>query len=266
VAAADLRYQTRPIAVSSERAATRLRTVTYVAASVTMLFAVALGASSPLAGLLPLALILGWCEVDGHCGTSHVCALTPLRVIGSGSALWVEAVGAYTLGGLATGGAIGALFGLARVAVGPHRSAVSLACALLALVLAARELTGWPRRLPQVSRQTHKMWAMEFGYVTGAAMWGSHIGLGVATVIRHGGIFALLIMCIRLGPAAGALLMSTFWLGRTLPVWVAPLLTADCARPRLLDREIKGGEQALRMVAAAALVGVAVIAVVMTSR
>jgi cytochrome c biogenesis protein CcdA len=56
-------------------------------------------------------------------------------------------------------------------------------------------------------------------------MWGMHIGLGFATRVTHGGFWALVAVALAIGdPVYGALLMLVYWLGRALPVWVAPRL------------------------------------------
>ena len=81
--------------------------------------------------------------------------------------------------------------------------------------------------LPQVDRQTQKMWAAEFGHVTGAAMWGAHIGLGFATVIKHGGLYIVALCALLLGPLEGAILMGAFWLGRALPIWSTPWIVSQ---------------------------------------
>jgi hypothetical protein len=96
---------------------------------------------------------------------------------------------------------------------------------VLALVLAAREL-GWLRfRLPGRERQTEKVWAHEFGFVTAAAMWGFHIGLGFTTYVRYGGFWVLTLAAFAVGePGYGAALILLYWIGRAMPVWVMPLV------------------------------------------
>lgn len=56
-------------------------------------------------------------------------------------------------------------------------------------------------------------------------MWGVHIGLGFATRVTYGGFWILVTVAVAAGnPRYGALLMLFYWLGRSLPLWVAPLL------------------------------------------
>ena len=100
--------------------------------------------------------------------------------------------------------------------------------ALLSLILAVREL-GWIKfRLPERKLQTEKVWAHQFGFVLASAMWGLHIGLGFATRITYGGFWLLVAAILALGnPAFGAVLMLSYWMGRVLPLWLAPVLLSS---------------------------------------
>lgn len=208
--------------------------------------------------LLIPALLCGWSEVDGRCGASHVCAITPLRAMGV-PRLWLKAVSAYTLAGSATAAGVGAALGAvgkafipagAHASTGPH---VAPILATLAGVLAAREL-GWLKfRLPEVPRQTHKMWFAQFGFVTAAGMWGAHIGLGAATVIKHGGLFMVAALALVLGPMKGSVLMLAFWLGRALPIWSTPLLDLAHHDASQLSERLHVASDAYRHIAAVAL-------------
>jgi cytochrome c biogenesis protein CcdA len=93
----------------------------------------------------------------------------------------------------------------------------------LALLLAARELGFVRFRLPERKRQTEKLWANEFGFVTASVMWGFHLGFGFATRITYGGFWVLVMVAFAVGdPRYGASLMLMYWVGRVMPVWVAP--------------------------------------------
>jgi cytochrome c biogenesis protein CcdA len=108
---------------------------------------------------------------------------------------------------------------------------------LLGLLLAAREW-GWiDFRLPERKLQTERLWVHEFGFVTASAMWGLHIGLGFATRVTYGGFWVLVAIALALGdPIYGAMLMLVYWLGRALPVWLAPaLLKSGSDTNQLLD-------------------------------
>jgi hypothetical protein len=95
----------------------------------------------------------------------------------------------------------------------------------LSLALASKEF-GWISfDLPERKLQTEKTWVHEFGFVMASAMWGLHIGLGFATRITHGGFWILVSVALMLGdPLYSTALILVYWLGRALPVWVAPTM------------------------------------------
>jgi hypothetical protein len=190
----------------------------------------------PLITALLGALLCGWAEVDGLCGMSHVGTLTPLRLSTARRGLWVKAVGAYTAGGLVTAAFVGALFGTVGHFVDLRRVGFAFLIATLATLLIARELQLVRYQLPQIARQTYKFWAMEYGILPASAMWGAHIGLGLATVVQHGGLFVVLLLAFALGPAEATFLVVAFWAGRTLPLWFAGMLNAkQCDGPIITD-------------------------------
>lgn len=229
--------------------------------------ATALSASiNPVIGLFVAALVCGWAEIDGLCGSSHVGALTPLRALDKTYRLWLHATSAYTLGGVVTASVIGLTLGLVGTAARNTDFAPQFGFALLAvsaLILAVRELGLLSFALPQFHRQTDKMWALRFGYVTGAAMWGSHIGLGFATVIRHGGLFVIAGSALLLEPLQGALLLASFWIGRTLPIWATPLLTRDERDGGVVTDLLLARPDSYRICAFAGLAGLGLIGAVL---
>jgi hypothetical protein len=139
----------------------------------------------------------------------------------------MAAAAAYTLAGAAASAAAGALLGEAGERFGrwPAAGVAAWAGAGLAAVLAARE-AGWLRfPLPQRRRQAEKIWYQQFGAVAAAALWGLHIGVGFHTRVRFGGFWLLAALAV-LGrdPFAAAALLVSYWLGRALSLWMAPLL------------------------------------------
>ena len=124
---------------------------------------------------------------------------------------------------------------------------------VLAISLAARELGLVGFALPQIHRQTNKSWGVEFGITTGAAMWGIHIGLGFATVIQHGGFYILVLFAMVVGPVKGAVLLATYWLGRTLPIWFGGTLKEDQRDAPELLRLLLTNRTAYRHAAGSAL-------------
>lgn len=137
---------------------------------------------------------------------------------------------AYTVAGAISSTLVGFLLGAVGAVIG-WTGAVRIALyvvALLSLILAAREW-GWIKfRLPEQKLQTEKVWVHDFGFVWASAMWGLHIGLGFATRITYGGFWLLVAAILALGnPAFGAVLMLSYWIGRALPVWLAPVLLSS---------------------------------------
>lgn len=215
----------------------RFSTTTYIVAVAAAGTSAALLWQSPGSSIFVLAILFGWSELNGMCGMSHLGTLTPMRALDEHGGVWLRAVAAYTFSGVLTAGLVGAAVGWLGHTLRADQSPlfVLMICGL-ALILAARELECIRFALPQVPLQTQKMWQFQFGIVTGAAMWGAHIGLGVATVIAHGGFFVVLAFTAFFGPSLGALLMICYWIGRTLPLWAATQLVDDPVRgPSVVD-------------------------------
>lgn len=215
----------------------------------------------PIAALSIATVLWGFSEVDGLCGTSHICTLTPLRALDESGSTWCRAVAAYLLGGIPTSLLAGLVVGTTGLLISGGQFTILVSLAVAALVLMARELSFIWFRLPQVWRQTHKQWAFQFGMVPAAAMWGAHIGIGFATVIKHGGFFVLVGFAFLSGPLQAALLMSIYWFGRALPIVVAPLLTADLADAEKIANTLTAASAACRHVAAMGLLIAAAVAI-----
>lgn len=148
-------------------------------------------------------------------------------------------VGAYAAGGALTSALVGATLGLAgQLAlpdrVGPAGLAAALSVAAYAI---ARELRWTSLPLPQFARQTDGRWAKTRSSPVAAALWGLHIGLTVTTWFTFAGVWLLVTVAVLLGdPVFGAAVFVAFWAGRTLSVWIAPLLVTHVRHtPELLD-------------------------------
>jgi hypothetical protein len=169
---------------------------------------------------------------------------------------WAQAATAYTLTGAAASAAVGGLLGWLGWRLGrwPAAGAAAWTATGLAALLAARELGWLSFPLPQRRRQAEKLWYQQFGAVTAATLWGLHIGIGFHTRVRFGGYWLLLALAV-LGrsPAAGALLLGCYWLGRALPLWMAPLLFARAGTGVDLLVPVQHGEPAQRRAQACAL-------------
>jgi hypothetical protein len=206
-----------------------------------------------MAAVFWATVMLGFSEVNGLCGVSHMGSLTPLRALGMQA--WVKAVLAYTLCGIATASIVGACLALLGLPLGLSLDKTAYVVIPLSLLLAAREL-GWiDFRLPQIRKQTRKMWAMEYGFTTGAAMWGAHIGFAFFTVVKHGGLYVLAVLAISLEPLLASALFATYWVGRTLPIWIVPIITDRRVQKNgaKVSELVLESSQVLRHLAAAAL-------------
>lgn len=169
-------------------------------------------------------------------------ALTPL---GKGSSkLWFRCVSAYTVSGALSAAVVGIFIGFVGLSLSRiwKDQQIFLLVIVLSLVLALRDWE-WVRfSLLERKCQTEQHFAHEFGFVIASAMWGFHIGLGFATRITYGGFWVL--VAIGLSSASvkyAALLMVVYWLGRSLPVWIAPALWDGCDTRILVNEVIEDG-------------------------
>lgn len=233
--------------------ANQLPTATWVVSALGAAASLAFLHANPIDTFCIAALLWGWAEINGLCGYSHLCSLSMLRAWNSNPRLWLYAACAYTIGGLLSASIVGAIVGLVALFGSGPSALLLLFASTLVVPLVAREL-GWISfPLPQVNRQTNKMWALEFGFIVGAGMWGAHIGLGFATVVRHGGFCVLVPIAAALGPVRGALVFALYWLGRTLPIWANLLIPREKFDATEVVREVESSDMALRVAASVGL-------------
>lgn len=168
---------------------------------------------------------------------------------------WLKWVAAYTISGCISAGTVGGMLGaLGQCIPQKWRQLVFYPIAAFAVLLSIREM-GWVRfDLPERKCQTEKRWIHEFSLVTVSIMWGLHIGLGFATRITYGGFWVLAALIVASGvPLAGIALMLAYWLGRTLSIWLAPLLTPDSLDDFGLLNMISAGRPTYRRIGAICL-------------
>jgi hypothetical protein len=189
-------------------------------------------------------------------------ALTPLVKVAGRWRTWIAAVTLHTLTGLVVSTAIGAGLGEMGHVLGlgdwPH--VIPVAAGGAALVLAAREVGVVRFPLPQRPLQTEKVWMHEFGPVGAATLWGVHLSLGFFTWINYGGFWVVTLLALGLGdPRYGIVLTGGHWLGKTLSLWVAPVVLRDSSDSDEL-LAVWGSRTALyRRVQAVGLVAIAVV-------
>lgn len=170
-----------------------------------------------------------------------------MKVAGS-KRRWLASVTSYTLAGSVTSAFVGVTLGslgwlLAAsvlladqqvVLAGLEKIGVGVAIAV-GIGAIAREL-GWIYfPLPQLMRQTRQEWGILFPGKA-AVLWGLDLGLVFTTWLTFSGVWLLVILAISAGDwIYGGTLFVVYWLGRTLPVWVAPLLQDSDDASRLMD-------------------------------
>lgn len=144
---------------------------------------------------------------------------------------WVRQVIAYSLGGAASSALVGIALGwLGALLMGPKEERYVIGLALVAVACLTRELLFPSCRIPQVRRQTPGSWAKSLNPTATAALWGIDIGLVFTTWFTFSGVWFLVgVALISGGPAQGAAILLAYWSGRSLSVWLAPLMTSDAA-------------------------------------
>lgn len=115
---------------------------------------------------------------------------------------------------------------------------------------------------PQCDRQTEKSWLFEFGHVTAAGMWGSHIGFAVTTVVTHGGLYPLVLLAVGLGLGYGEWVLVCFWCGRIIPMWLAPRLVGRSSDGSVIAAALRRSDRSFRAVAACGIAGLVAVCVV----
>ena len=178
-----------------------------------------------LVGFVAGAVLCGVAEAQGRCGLSHIGMIAPLKCFAPRN--WLKCSLAYSIAGLATaylvGLAVAGLGSLATVVLVP--AFVFWAAGAVALVVLLRALELIRFKLLQCDLQTHRSWMAEFGMTTVAGMWGAHIGLAFLTVIKHAGLYPLALVAAGCGLGGGEFVLVAFWVGRILPLWLAPSIS-----------------------------------------
>ncbi|HVR77968.1 MAG TPA: hypothetical protein VMS99_06195 [Acidimicrobiia bacterium] len=134
---------------------------------------------------------------------------------------WTVTVGAFTVGALASGAAVGILLGATgSMALSLDRDALLVSTAVVALVAGVLDLTGV--KAPGPNRQVNETWIGAFrGWVYGGG-FGLELGLGFATYIVTWGVYAtFLAATLTASAVGGALVGATFGIGRSLSVVAA---------------------------------------------
>jgi hypothetical protein len=155
------------------------------------------------------------------------------------AALWLHA-----LGGALGGAAFGVLAGFSGRAlpIDDRWTAALLAAAFVSALYALREAALLRVPAPQSSRQVPNRWRWEMPRALVAFLYGSSLGVGVATPITSTSYYPLVVwVVIRAEPALGGVVLGLFGVARALPLF---LRTFDADGPSLrmkVDRLVVWG-------------------------
>jgi sulfite exporter TauE/SafE len=146
-------------------------------------------------------------------------SITPLGERGR-NRRWGSTASWYVIGSAFGGALLGALVGLAALAVGvanPSSKVLTLVAAAICLLAAAWDASG--RRPRSWKRQVDETWLPRYrGWVIGAG-FGVQLGFGVATIVTSAAVYAALLLAVLTTSFWGALAVGTvFGLARALPL------------------------------------------------
>lgn len=129
------------------------------------------------------------------------------------------------------------------------------------MVAAAREFGVVSVPLVQPKRQTNPCWKVR-GRPLAALLWGFDLGLVFTTWFTFAGPWILAALAFAIGePKLGASIFVAYWLGRALPVWLAPLLLRGTTTLGML-RQLSRQYRRFQIMHASALLFVAVLLLV----
>ncbi|MFP3881783.1 MAG: hypothetical protein ACLFRT_14950 [Actinomycetota bacterium] len=134
---------------------------------------------------------------------------------------WGITVTAFTIGAIASGGAVGFALGAVGSAALPFGSmGLLVATAVGVLAAGAFDLAGV--KPPGPARQVNETWIGAFrGWVYGGG-FGLELGLGFLTYVVTWGVYAMFLSALlTASPAGGALVGGAFGLGRSLSLLTA---------------------------------------------
>jgi hypothetical protein len=134
---------------------------------------------------------------------------------------WGVTAGAYLVGSVAGGLAIGAALGSLGMLLGPLPTSARLGLAAgVAIVGAGADLAHSWLRLPTVHRQVDERWLGQYrGWVYGMG-FGAQLGTGVVTVVTSAATYVVWGLALLSGSAlGGAAIGATFGFFRAVPIW-----------------------------------------------
>jgi hypothetical protein len=176
-----------------------------------------------------------------------------------GTRSWLISLALFAAGATGSAALLGLLLGAALP--GGGRTAVA-AVALFALVAAAGEVGLVRLPLPQLRRQVPERWRERYPQPLAALLYGLGLGVGFATYLP---VATLIVVAVAvtalLGPAAGAIVLGAFGLGRGLALAAATgrVRSIEQATGRLEQMARIGGRRRLRRLNGLALAALSVL-------
>jgi hypothetical protein len=163
--------------------------------------------------------------------------ITPV-VHGGRRAGWAVAAALHVVGAGLAAAALGAGLGaMGRLLGAPWGPGGMWAVAGVAGLYAARELLGVRIPLPDRKRQVPEWWRTFFGPYVAAFLYGTGLGVGFLTYLRHGTLVAVAVLGFASGnPVLAVLLMAPFGVARGLTVLLAAPATSERRLGRLMGR------------------------------
>jgi cytochrome c biogenesis protein CcdA len=151
---------------------------------------------------------------------------------------WLGHVAGYSVGGAASSALLGAALGAVGGLIQWPDDWLAVTIVLsVGVACVTREVFAPSAWIPQLRRQTPGRWAKHRGPMTAAVLWGIDIGLVLTTWFTFSGAwFVIALALLAGGPAQGALILLAYWSGRSLSVWLAPMMAVDAVHvPEFLD-------------------------------
>ena len=157
--------------------------------------------------------------------------------------IWLRSVSAYTLGGVAASGLVGALAGWAGAGLSVVLPPAWLfgGAALVGVAVALRESVGRAWSLPELHRQTPEDFRVRHSAPIAAALWGFDLGLVFSTWLSFAGPWFVLALTVALGdPVAGMALFVAHWLARASWLWLSAYLLPSARVGPMFSRQVAG--------------------------
>ena len=192
--------------------------------------------------------------------------ITP--VVHGGRGRWLGALALHAFGAAITAAVFGAALGWIGSLLGaPWGRAGLVALAAVAVIYAAGELSDHRAPVPQLRRQVPDWWRTFFGRPVASLLYGAGLGVGFLTFLADGTLLVVGFAALASGrPVVGALLVAPFGLTRGLSAAVAWRSDSPERSRTLVDRLVAGSDARRRAANGVALVAVAALAAIASSR